>query len=357
VGRADQSQGWPQRGQSQGTLKVPRLLCTAIGGVAVAVGLVLFEQAARAFLDEYLQHILVLMGINMLLASSLNLINGQTGQFSIGHAGFMAVGAYISGGLAVHHRQAWFGEQVANAPVFFALLVAGGCGAAVCGLLVGLPTLRLRGDYLAIATLGFGEIVRIVLLNLRVVGGARGLTDIPRCTTLLATWAVLALSIWFLRNLTGSRFGRAFRAIREDEVAAEALGINTTKYKVFAFAVGAFFAGIAGGLFAHDHTVLAPGAFGFMRSVEIILMCVLGGNGSTSGALLGAAILTGLPEALRGVQTWFGIEADLRMVVYSALLIMLMLLRPSGIMGYQELSWAALRSLGRKVVRLGTSRA
>jgi len=320
---------------------------------AAAACVFLGSEMAGRFFGGYVQHVVILMGINMLLAASLNLINGEAGQFSIGHAGFMTIGAYICGGMAVRWRDSLFTGAPENAPAFFLLLLAGGVGAGFSGLIVGLPTLRLRGDYLAIATLGFGEIVRVALLNLNSVGGARGLPGIPPCNTLVATYGVLVVAVAVLRNLSASRFGRALRALREDETAAEAIGINATKYKVAAFVVGAFFAGVAGGLYAHLYTVITPNMSGFMRSVEMVLMVVLGGSGSLTGSLIGAAVLTVLPESLRDLGASLPTYGDLRMVFYSALLIALMLARREGLLGTRELSWAVLARLGQK---LGLSR-
>jgi branched-chain amino acid transport system permease protein len=214
-----------------------------------------------------------------------------------------------------------------------ALLVAtlaGGSLAAVAGLAVGLPSLRLRGDYLAIVTLGFGEIIRVVILNVDAIGGARGLSGVPAYTNFfwVALWVVVVVGVSY--NLLASTHGRAMLAIREDEIAAESLGVPTTRYKVLAFVVSAFFAGVAGALYAHYDSYLNPASFTFLRSIEIIAMIVLGGMGSVSGAIMAAVALTVLPEALRGVKEY-------RMVIYAMLLIVLMITRPSGIMGTREL--------------------
>jgi branched-chain amino acid transport system permease protein len=211
----------------------------------------------------------------------------------------------------------------------FALL-AGAVAASLLGILIGLPTLRLRGDYLAIATLGLGEIIRVVILNLDITKGARGLGGIPRTTTVYLVELFAIITILFTVNLMRSTHGRALLSIREDEIAAEAMGINTTFYKVFAFSAGAFFAGIAGGLFAHSMGYIAPANFEFMRSIEILVMVVLGGLGSITGSVIATVVLTILPEALRGF-------AQYRMVLYSAMLIAIMLFRPSGLMGTREL--------------------
>ncbi|HET9940440.1 MAG TPA: branched-chain amino acid ABC transporter permease [Candidatus Eisenbacteria bacterium] len=302
--------------------------------VAAALALSLgVDRLAVNWLNPYFYRILVLCGLNVMLALSLNLVNGITGQFSIGHAGFMAVGAYASAAFTVYAVPQLFGVDpnasglVVVAPLFLALLV-GGLTSAAAGFLVGLPSMRLRGDYLAIVTLGFGEIIRVAILNIDAVGGARGFAGIPRRTDL--AWVIAgALATWVvLRNLLRSYHGRAFLAIREDEIAAEALGVPTTRYKVTAFVVAAFFAGVAGALFAH-YTYLHTNSFTFMKSIEVIVMVVLGGMGSLLGSVLGATVLTALPEALR-------FASSERLIIYSLLLIVLMIARPQGILGKTE---------------------
>lgn len=274
-------------------------------------------------LNAYYLQIVVLIGINVILAASLNLINGVTGQFSLGHAGFLAVGAYVSA----------FTSLTLGLSSSLALplpLLTGGLAAALAGLAVGVPTLRLRGDYLAIATLGFGEIIRVIILNTDAVGAARGLGGIPILAGFGAVFGCAALCLVMLWRLVYSPRGSAFFAIREDEVAAAAMGIDTTRYKILAFTIGAFWAGVAGGLLAHFIGYLHTNSFTFLRSVEIVVMVVLGGLGSLTGCVLAAAILTILPEALR-----FG--AEYRMVIYALLLIAIMLTRPSGLMGGREI--------------------
>ena len=279
------------------------------------------------------------IGISIILAVSLNLINGYTGQFSLGHAGFMAVGAYTA---AMITNQ--FGELnifAANG-IFAVALLAGGLAAALAGLLVGIPSLRLRGDYLAIVTLGFGEIIRVVLQNLDVVGAARGLSVNHGWTNLFWAFGLAAVTVYVVASLVNSTYGRGFIAVHDDEVAAEAMGINTTKYKVTAFVIGAFFAGIAGGLYAHSKQFLTPGGFGFMQSITLVVMVILGGMGNTIGVILAAILLTLLPEGLRmlsGIEHLPGLTAerplgwigDTRMIIYSLLLIVLMLTRPQGL--------------------------
>ena len=310
--------------------------CAVVIGILVAIQFVL----PLVLTNLYYQRILMLCGISVILAVSLNLVNGLTGQFSIGHAGFMAVGGYTAAILTMRvlppMLTALLGlglpRPVAEGAVLLVALLGGGTLAAIAGWAVGLPSLRLRGDYLAIVTLGFGEIIRVVILNIDAIGGARGLSGVPRYTTFfwVALWAVIVIVLSY--NLLRSTHGRAMLAVREDEVAAEALGVDTTRYKVTAFVLSAFFAGVAGGLFAHFDSYLNPASFTFLRSIEIVTMVVLGGMGSVSGSVLAAIFLTGLPELLRPVKEY-------RLVIYAFLLIVLMITRPQGLMGTRELRW------------------
>src|SRR6185436_554057 len=239
--------------------------------------------------------------------------------------GFMAMGAYASAAFTVYAVPAWFGvDPGAGGPVVLALflvsiLVGGGVSAAA-GFLVGLPSMRLRGDYLAIVTLGFGEIIRVAILNIEAVGGARGFAGVPRLTNLAWVLGGALVTFVVIRNLVRSYHGRALLAIREDEIAAEALGVPTTRYKVAAFTISAFFAGVAGALFSH-YTYLHTNSFTFMKSIEVIVMIVLGGMGSLVGSILGATVLTALPELLR-------FASAVRLIIYSLLLIVLMIARP-----------------------------
>ncbi len=390
--------------------------------------------------DPYIRRIVMLVGINIMLATSLQLINGISGQFSLGHAGFMAVGAYLAAypmkafsenqdnpaalvmfyvslgvvmaiaglallGLFLAIRRsgrlhpvlpgvllvllgAWFLADVATgarhdgpAPLylvwsrfiggladlfgaisshsrpladsvsrlvpagvagplcFLIVLVSGGLCAAVAGLIVGLPTLRLRGDYLAIATLGFGEIIRVLITNSQPLGRATGLTQIPGLTNFLWLYAAVIITVLTVWRIAHSAKGRSLAAIREDEIAAASIGIDTTQTKVLAFIVGAFFAGVAGGLFAHVNEYLNPSEFGFLRSIEIVVIVTLAGLGSITGAVVAAVVLTLLPEVLRGFETW-------RMILYSLLLIAMMLMRPQGLLGRREL-WPRRRRPAR----------
>jgi branched-chain amino acid transport system permease protein len=296
----------------------------------------------------YYRRIIVLMGINIILAVSLNIINGHAGQFSLGHAGFMAIGAYFAAFLTFFYFMPYVNkfpegtEQwlLQNACLVIAVL-AGGLVAALAGYLVGLPSLRLRGDYLAIVTLGFGEIIRVFILNIDKIGGARGLSGIPNWVDLFWVYLFCGVTILVSWRLVRSSVGRAFLAVREDEIAAEAMGVDTTKYKVKAFIVGSFFAGVAGGLFGHYMMYLNPEMFRFLKSFEVVVMVVLGGLGSISGSVVAAIILTFLPEGLRYAKPVLHMDKDPRMVIYSILLIVLMLTRPQGLLGRREL-WQVL---------------
>ncbi|QNU03857.1 branched-chain amino acid ABC transporter permease [Peribacillus butanolivorans] len=270
-------------------------------------------------LNPFYQNTLMFIGINIILAASLHLIIGVTGQFSIGHAGFLAVGAYASAVMTMKLQMP-----------FTVALIVGGLVAALAGLIIGIPSLRLKGDYLAIATLGFGEIVRIMLLNIDYVGGASGM-QVSHLTTWPWVFAAVLVTIIVIRNFTSSTHGRACISIREDETAADSMGINTTYYKVIAFAIGAFFAGIAGGLYAHNFYIIQPSNFGFLKSFDILILVVLGGLGSLSGAVLAAILLT-------IVTTFLQDYPETRMIIYSLVLIVMMLYRPQGLMGTKEIT-------------------
>jgi branched-chain amino acid transport system permease protein len=280
-------------------------------------------------LDPYLLDVLTGIGINIILAVSLNLVNGYTGQFSLGHAGFMSVGAYLSSAVSLFVAPKLVGElsaagEVTQGAVFLAALITGGFCAALAGLFVGVPSLRLRGDYLALVTLGFGEIIRVIFQNVEVLGGALGLNAIPGSTTLTWVLAVAAATVFVVHCLVDSTYGRGFLATRDDEIAAAAVGLNPTRYKIVAFVVAAFFAGVAGGLYAHFKLTITPTGFDFTRSIEIVVMVILGGMGNAVGVILAAVLLTVLPEVLRPI-------AEYRMILYSLLLVLLMLLRPQGL--------------------------
>ena len=325
---------------------MPRYLRNLIIGlivIGVLYGLDFVFQAG--LINPYYTRILMLCGISITAAVSLNLINGFTGQFSIGHAGFMAVGAYSSAYFSVNYGMN-FANSLGGGKLGWILALAittivGAVAAGIAGLVVGVPSLRLRGDYLAIVTLGFSEIIRVIILNIPAVGGATGFTAAIPITNFFWIFAVAVMTIVIVRNIAASTFGRVLATIRGDEIAAEAMGISTTRYKVLAFVISAALAGVAGGLsgqlFANP---LNPQNLNFVRSIEIIVMIVIGGIGSISGAVFGATTLTVLPEALRKLDQQF---PGLRMVTYALLLILTMIFRPQGLFGRREVGWAWLR--------------
>lgn len=266
-------------------------------------------------IDAYTFMNIAPLAINIILALGLNLITGFTGQFSLGHAAFMAIGAYTSAVLTTN-----FGMPFAIG------ILSGAICATFAGILIGIPTLRLKGDYLAIATLGFGEIVRTLLLNNNYVGGASGFNYIPMSTNWTWLFFMVVITIVLIKNFTKSKSGRACIAIREDEIAAEAMGINTTFYKVLAFAIGALFAGIAGSLYAGYLSFITPDVFGFMKSIDILVIVVLGGMGSIAGSIIGAIAISLISIVLQNVP-------ELRMIIYSLILFVIMVYRPQGLMG------------------------
>jgi branched-chain amino acid transport system permease protein len=296
-----------------------------------------------AFLNPYILQIIVLIGINLVMATSLNLIIGYAGQFNLGHAGFMAIGAYAAAAFSVYAGPplgaalGFLPGGMVQAVIFLLALALGGLAAAVSGLLIGIPTLRLRGDYLAIATLGFGEIVQVVINNMDAVGGARGFGDIPEYSNFFWVFLFAALTLWVVGRMTRASKGMAFLAIREDEIASLSLGISNTRTKVTAFVVGSFFAGLGGGLFAHFFTYLHVNSFSFLKSIEYVVMVVLGGMGNLWGVAAAAVLLTILPEALRAFAEW-------RMVIYSLLIIVTMLIRSKKI-SFKKRSGKALHGV------------
>jgi branched-chain amino acid transport system permease protein len=323
------------------TLLHPARIPVWMVNVAIIVLIVALWPLSKAFdqyLDPYFLDLLLHIGIAIILAVSLNLINGITGQFSLGHAGFMAVGAYTAGVVLKHYSP----HGVELAGMFLGLILLGGLFAAVAGLIVGVPALRLRGDYLAIATLGFGEIITVILNQIESVGkfevgGSAGLHNIPIVANFFWTYLWVVLCVVAVGRLVYSQKGKPFFAVREDEIAAAAMGVDTTYYKVAAFVIGAFFAGAAGALSATLSGNLDPASFNFVKSIEIVMMVVLGGSGSITGSILAAIILTCLPEWLRGLESW-------RLVIYALLLIIMMLVRPEGVLGNREL-WPTKRRI------------
>jgi branched-chain amino acid transport system permease protein len=349
-----------------------RALWTSTGPylIGIALSLVLFWTLPGA-LGPYYSRIVIDVGIAMILAVSLNIVSGITGQFSIGHAGFMALGGYAAGMITYYGSLLWWGSAAkhggflgAGDALFVVACIVGGLVAAVAGYVVGLPSLRLRGDYLAIVTLGFGEILRVMLQQtnpvindaaavrasmlgdwwLPPVGGAVGFDGIPKYTNLFWVGVFLTITVVASYRIKVSSIGRAMLAVRDDEFAAQAMGVDIAKTKVRAFVLAALFAGMAGGLFAHESgLILTPRDAGFQRSFEYLIMTVLGGRGSISGVMLAAALLTALPEFLRDFEQY-------RLIVYALLLIGMMLLRPQGLFGIHEI-WQIRSRRGKSEAR------
>lgn len=289
-------------------------------GVLIGTFLILFILITTGIINSYYGGILILILINIVLAVSLNLIVGFTGQLCLGHAGFMAIGAYVSAVLSVNMKLP-----------FLISIIVGGIIAGVFAALIGFPTLKLKGDYFAITTLAFGEIIRVIIMNLEYVGGARGFSAIPRKTNFTIAFLAMVIAIFVIYNIIHSSQGRSMVAIRENEIAAEAMGVNAFKYKMMAFIVAAFFAGAAGALYAHYMGFVQPTSFDFVKSIDILTFVVLGGMGSLSGSVIATVILTFLPEGLREFN-------ELRMIIYPLALIVLMIFRPQGLFGNKELS-------------------
>lgn len=293
--------------------------------VLVGLGFV-FCLASEIFpiLNDYDKVVLITVGINIILCASLNLVNGYMGEFSVGHAGFMSLGAYASAVMTIK----WLPSSAFELPTG---VLVGGCVAALIGLPLALISFKTRGDYLAIITLAFLMIVKSACENIEFVGGPRGLTP-PVLTNLPWTFFWTVMTLWAIRNLVYSRFGRAIVAIREDEIAANAMGVRTREAKVLAFVVSSFFGGVAGALYAQANFFIDPRSFDIVKSTEILVMVYLGGVASLSGSVVGAVIFTVLMQVLHPIGTW-------RMVVLPMILVLLMLFRPRGIMGMRELSW------------------
>ncbi len=331
---------------ASGTRKtLPMPVRYAINAVLVLIFLVVGElMIDGGVITRYQSTVLEQVGIYIILAVSLNIATGYLGQLPLGHAGFMSVGGY---GCAIFITRMMpvlgltVRDFVTGSPVCVFLLIGGllvgGVCAAICGIIIGIPALRLKGDYLAIITLAFSEIIRVVMLNIdavvgfKLTGGAAGLTGIPGYTNFLNVFITVAVVCFLIHTMMKSRHGRAILAIRDNEIAAEASGVNTTYYKTLAFVVSAFFAGVAGGLYAGCIGVMQPAVFGFMKSIEILVMVVLGGMGSMLGSVISATFLTILPEALRAFSEY-------RMIVYAVVLILVMIFRPQGLLGSYDFS-------------------
>jgi branched-chain amino acid transport system permease protein len=340
--------------------------------IAVTLGiLVAFDWWMTEFINDYVVRIAVLCGVNVVLATSLNLINGTTGQFSIGHAGFMAVGAYAGaffvakGDHAVLNALKFLPDWAGNGVVLICALAFAAFWAGLAGLLVGIPSLRLKGDYLAIVTLGFGEVIRLLFNNMQFLGGQRGYDGnrsegLPILTTPFWAAAIAVVTVVVMKNIKFSSLGRALTAIRDDEIAAEAMGIDTTRHKVLSFVISSAFAGVAGGLFALLQGAVNPNDFKFDVSIQVIIMIIVGGLGSVWGAVVGAVFYTVMLEVLRGPMVGFaeligysesaaqGAAGSLRLMTFSLMLVVLMILRPQGLLGDDEPSLARVRAWIRK---------
>lgn len=292
---------------------------TIIGVILTYV--IIYGLTKTKVINSYYAGIINLALINITLAVSLNLIVGFTGQLCLGHAGFMSIGAYLSAILT----------QKAEIPFMVSIFI-GAIIACIIATLIGYPTLRLTGDYFAITTLAFCEIIRIVIMNIDFIGGARGLTGIPKKTNFTIAFIFAVITIVIIYNIIHSSQGRAMLSVRENEIAAESMGINAFKYKIMAFVIGAFFAGLAGGLYAHYMGYIQPTAFDFNKSIDYLTFVVFGGMGSLSGSVIATIILTFLPELLRGFQNF-------RMILYPLALIILMIFRPQGLLGDKEITF------------------
>lgn len=312
-------------------------------------------------LDGYKIQILNLIAVNAILALSLNLIYGFTGMFSLGHAGFMAIGAYVSAILVLpesHKDMMWILEpimwpfSVISAPFWVSVLL-GGLAAAIFGLIIALPVLRLGGDYLGIATLGFAEIIRVLIVNATpITNGSLGIKGIPMHATLMVNFGWLLFTLFCMIRLVNSNVGNVFKAIRDDEIAAKVMGIDTFRYRVLSFCIGAFFAGIGGALLGNLLTTIDPKMFTFLLTFNVLMIVVAGGLGSLTGSILGSVIITVLLEWLRAVEEPFSMLGfdipgipGMRMVVFSVVLLCIILYRREGIMGMRELTWNGLFNL------------
>ena len=305
-------------------MAVRYVINTAFIAVFLIAGSVIMSSGS---LNRAQSSVVIQVGIYIILAVSLNIVTGYLGQLPLGHAGFMAVGAY-SGAIF------WKSGLLTGTPGVIAGLIIAGVVAAIFGIIIGIPALRLRGDYLAIITLGFGEIIRVAIINLSsITGGTPGLLNIPKYTNFFLVYICVVITCVVIHMIMKSRHGRAILSLRENEIAAESCGIKTTYYKVMAFSLSAFFAGISGALYAGILGVLTPDAntFGFMASINILVMVVLGGMGSMIGSIIAAAILTSLPLALQSLNEY-------RLIIYALLLIGVMIFKPSGLMGTYDFS-------------------
>ncbi len=291
----------------------------------------LFETRVFGASTQYIKGICTTACYTIIMVASLNLVVGFMGEFSLGHAGFVSVGAYTSAIVS----SALAGKGLPDFFLFLTALIAGGVMAGITGVLVGIPALRLRGDYLAIVTVAFAEIIRVCFCNFTITGGGKTMSGILKLSDFYWCYWIMAACVAVMYMYVRSRFGRTVKAIREDYIAAAASGINVTYYKVMTFTVAAFFAGVGGGIYAHYMTAMIPTNFNFMYSAELLSEVIIGGTGSLTGSILGAAFLSSLPEMTRQFSKY-------RMLVYSIILVMVMIFRPGGIFGNWEFSLTRL---------------
>lgn len=290
---------------------------------------VVFETGVFGSRTDYLKGIATTACYTIIMVTSLNLLVGIMGEFSLGHAGFMSVGAYASAVLT--NAITASGAEVPNFVLFLLAIAIGGIAAAITGVIVGIPALKLRGDYLAIVTIAFAEIIRVAFTNFEITGGGRTMSGIAKLSDFYWVFWVTVVCVTIMYMFIRSRFGRTVKAIREDYIAASASGVNVTFYKVMTFTISAFFAGIAGAIYAHYMTAMIPTSFNFMYSAEFLTEVIIGGTGSMTGSIIGAAFLSALPEAMRAFARY-------RMLGYSVVLVLIMIFRPGGIFGTWEFS-------------------
>lgn len=302
--------------------------------VLFAVLYLLFENGVFGARTNYFKGIATTACYTIIVVASLNLLVGIMGEFSLGHAGFMSVGAYASAVLT----NAVADKGIPDFPLFLLAIVAGGIAAAITGVLVGIPTLKLRGDYLAIVTVAFAEIIRVAFTNFEITGGGRTMSGITKLSDFYWVFWVMVVCVTIMYMFIRSRFGRTVKAIREDYIAAAASGVNVTFYKVMTFTISAFFAGVGGAIYAHYMTAMIPTSFNFMYSAEFLTEVIIGGTGSLTGSIIGAAFLSALPEAMRAFARY-------RMLGYSIVLVLVMIFKPGGIFGTWEFSLS--RVLGK----------
>lgn len=302
---------------------------TSALGVAAVFGIMMLIFASNVFgtSTTYFQGICTTACYTIIMVASLNLVVGYMGEFSLGHAGFVSVGAYIS----AITSNALAGKGLSDILLFIVALLAGGIAAGIAGVLVGIPALRLRGDYLAIVTVAFAEIIRVCFCNFPITGGGKTMSGILKLSTFPRAFCVMVICVTIMYMFVRSRYGRAVKAIREDYIAASASNINVTYYKVLTFSLAAFFAGVGGALYAHYMTAMIPTNFNFMYSAELLSEVIIGGSGSLTGSIIGASFLSSLPEVMRQFSQY-------RILAYSIVLVLVMVFRPVGIFGRWEFS-------------------